>query len=337
MKYEVGDNIIVRATDEDGKVIEIMNEQMVMIEVRGVRFPAYQDQIDFPYFKMFSKPKVLEKKNIYVDNIKREKPVKKQKVGDGVFLNFLPIYDKDIFDDDVVEKLKVYLINKNEEGYDFNYNLMFNGNSSFNLKSNIEGLSEFYLHDVSFEDMGEAPKFEFEFSLSNFEKKKAPAHEVFFKLNGKKLFKKIEETQQKNEASFAYELFTHYPDKVHDEKVDLSRLGSAGFRMYDAGKIIENLPPARTVVDLHIEKLNNHWEDLTTFEILTTQLNNFEKYYELAIAHKQLSLIVIHGIGGGKLKDEIHEMLKLKKEVKSFVNQYHQLYGYGATEIFFNI
>jgi Smr domain len=335
MKYEVGDNIIVRATDEDGKVIEIMNEQMVMIEVRGVRFPAYMDQIDFPYFKMFSKPKVIEKKNIYVDNIKREKPVKKQKVGDGVFLNFLPIYDKDIFDDDVVEKLKVYLINKNEEGYDFNYDLMFNGNSSFNLKSNIDGLSEFYLHDVSFEDMGEAPKFEFEFSLTNPDKKKAPAHEVFFKLNGKKLFKKIEETQEKNEASFAYELFTHYPEKIDYEKVDLSRLGGAGFRLYDAGKIRENLPPARTVVDLHIEKLSNHWEDLTNFEILTTQLNTFEKYYELAIAHKQNSLIVIHGIGEGVLKEEIHDILKLKKEVKSFVNQYHELYGYGATEIFF--
>ncbi len=337
MKYEVGDNIVVRATDEDGKVIEIMNEQMVMIEVRGVRFPAYMDQIDYPYFKMFSKPKIVEKKNIYVDNIKREKSVKKQKAGDGVFLNFLPIYDKDIFDDDVVEKLKVYLVNKNEEGYDFNYDLMFNGNSSFNLKSNIEGLSEFYLHDVSFEDMGEAPKFEFDFSLTNPDKKKAPAHEVFFKLNGKKLFKKIEETQQNNEASFAYELFTHYPNKVEDEKVDLSRLGGAGFRVYDAGKIRENLPPARTVIDLHIEKLNDRWQDLSNFEILTIQLNTFEKYYELAVLHKQASLIVIHGVGEGVLKDEIHDLLKLKKEVKSFVNQYNSLYGYGATEIFYKV
>ena len=41
MKYEVGDNILVLQTDEEGKVVEIMNEKMVMIEVRGVRFPAY--------------------------------------------------------------------------------------------------------------------------------------------------------------------------------------------------------------------------------------------------------------------------------------------------------
>ena len=57
MKYEVGDKILVLATDEEGKVVELMNEKMVMIEVRGVKFPAYMDQIDFPYFKMFSQKK----------------------------------------------------------------------------------------------------------------------------------------------------------------------------------------------------------------------------------------------------------------------------------------
>jgi hypothetical protein len=40
-------------------------------------------------------------------------------------------------------------------------------------------------------------------------------------------------------------------------------------------------------------------------------------------------------VGSGKLRDEIHEILRLKKEVKSFVNQYDSRYGYGATEIFF--
>ena len=47
MKYEPGDKIIVLLTNEEGKVVDIMNEKMVMIEVKGVRFPAYMDQIDF--------------------------------------------------------------------------------------------------------------------------------------------------------------------------------------------------------------------------------------------------------------------------------------------------
>jgi dsDNA-specific endonuclease/ATPase MutS2 len=43
---------------------------------------------------------------------------------------------------------------------------------------------------------------------------------------------------------------------------------------------------------------------------------------------------VIHGVGSGRLRDEIHDLLRLKREVKSFVNQYHPSYGYGATEIY---
>jgi hypothetical protein len=39
-------------------------------------------------------------------------------------------------------------------------------------------------------------------------------------------------------------------------------------------------------------------------------------------------------VGTGKLKDEIHEVLKARREVRSFINQYDPRYGYGATEIF---
>jgi dsDNA-specific endonuclease/ATPase MutS2 len=98
-----------------------------------------------------------------------------------------------------------------------------------------------------------------------------------------------------------------------------------------------NLQPARTVVDLHIEKLVDNWSHLSNLEILDIQLDNFEKYFELADLHKQSSLVIIHGVGECKLKNEIHELLKPRAVVKSFVNQYHHLYGYGATEIFFNV
>ncbi len=336
MKYQPGDKIIVLLTNEEGKVVEIMNEKMVMIEVKGVRFPAYMDQIDFPYFKMFSEKKLVEKKKIFIDNVKQEKGKIKVKVDDGMFLAFMPIFDKDIFDDDVVEKLKVYLINQTETGFNFTYKLFFNGENDFELKNNIEPLSDFYLHNVNFEDLSDNPRFDVEFSLTNPDKKKAPYFETSLKLKAKQLFKKIEEIQVKNEPTFSYPLFKEYPDKVDEEKVDLSRLGNAGFRIYDAHKVRENLAPARSVVDLHIEKLTDSWKHLSNFEILTLQLKEFEKYYDLAVAHHQPTFTIIHGVGTGKLRDEIHEVLRTKREVKSFVNQYNAAYGYGATEIFFS-
>ena len=95
------------------------------------------------------------------------------------------------------------------------------------------------------------------------------------------------------------------------------------------------MEPPKYEVDLHIEKLSKNHKTLDNLEKLTLQLQTFEKYLDLAVAHHQPSMIAIHGVGSGKLRDEIHEVLRRRYDVKSFVNRYHPAYGYGATEIFF--
>ncbi len=121
---------------------------------------------------------IVPKKKIFVDDIRKEKKVPKKKVADGVLLQFIPVFDKDVFDDDIVEKLKIYLVNQNEEAYNFDYKLFFGGENNFQLKNTIAGLSDFYLHDISFEDMSDNPKFDVEFSLQVENKKKAPYFET---------------------------------------------------------------------------------------------------------------------------------------------------------------
>ncbi len=246
--------------------------------------------------------------------------------------HFFLLFDKNVFDDDVVESFKLYLINQTDEPYDFVYRINFAGSPDFELKNQLFSLSDFYIHDIPFEQMNDSPKFTFEFSLIKPDKKKAPYFETSLKIKAKQLFQKIEEMKLKNEPSFSFLLFDKYPDKI--EEVIPEYTNTQGL-LYDASKAKQNLEPARSVIDLHIEKLSDDWKRLSNFEILTLQLRTFEKYYNLAIAHHQPNLIVIHGIGTGKLREEIHEILKSKKEVKSFVNQYHHNFGFGATEIFF--
>jgi hypothetical protein len=336
MKYEPGDKILVLLTEEEGKVVEIINEQMVLIEVKGVKFPAYLDQIDFPYFKMFTEKRKAEKKKVFIDNVKPEKNANAaKKVADGMFLSFIPIFDKDIFDDDVVEKFKINLINQTNQQYNFTYNLYLGGESDFELTNTVLPLANFYIHDVNFEHLSDNPRFHFEFSLTVPDKKKSDFYEASLKIKAKQLFKKIEEIQQKNEPSFSYQLFDEYPEKIEQEKLDLSMLENADFRVYNISKAAQHLPPLRSVVDLHIEKLTDDWKHLSKYEILSKQLKEFEKFYDLAVAHYQPTLTVIHGVGVGRLRDEIHAILNTKKEVKSFINQYTASYGYGATEIYF--
>jgi hypothetical protein len=338
MKFQIGDKVLLLHSNEEGEVVEIIDKKMVTVDVGGVQFPVYTDQIDFPYFKRFTEKKAPPpKQKKYVDDVKKEKgsAIKGYNVAEGVWISFLPVFDKDIFDDDVVEYFRIYLVNNTDTHYKFEYHLRYTGESEFNLRNEILPYNDFYIHDVEFEKLNDAPRFDFEFSLATPDKKKADHFEASLKMKAKQLFQRIEEMLKKQEASFSYLLMETYPDKVHTDKVDLHKLSAAGFKVYDAGEARQHIPPARSVVDLHIEKISNNWKHLSNFEILTAQLREFEKYYELAVIHMQPTLIIIHGVGEGKLRDEIHDILRLKSEVKSFVNQYHPLYGYGATEIYF--
>ena len=340
MKYQVGDEIIVLHSNEEGRIIEIMNEEMVMIEVRGVKFPAYMDQIDFPYFKRFSEKKLFTEKivppKLYIDQIPKEKIKKSEtKKEDGVWLQIIPKFILDDFNDEIVESLKIYLSNHTTLDYTFTYEQSFAGNVSFAIESTIHTFTDFYIHDIPFAAVNDSPSFAFDFSLVTPQKKKAEHFESIIKIKPKQLFQKIETLKQNNESTLSYLLFENYPLKEQDNHIPLDILKSAGFKVYDASKIKQNLPTPRSVVDLHIEKLVDNYNHLSNFEILSIQLAEFEKWFDLAQMHRLPSLVLIHGIGTGKLKSEIHDLLKVKKGVKNFINQYSEFYGYGATEVFF--
>lgn len=335
MKYQIGDRILLLHSNEEGKVVDILNEEMILVEVEGIQFPVYKDQIDFPYFKNFTEKKSGPKKIEDVfqkENTSKDIRFENTLANSGVWISFCPIFDKDVFDDDVVKKIEIHLLNHNDEPYHFNYQIHFKQISDIQLSDEILAGSDFHLHDIDFEEMNDAPKFEFDFSLIHSNKKKAEHFETTFKLKAKTLFQKIEEMRFNKENSFSFQLFDTYPDKIEEVIPDYNYAKGA---LYDVNRIKEKLASPRSVIDLHIEKLTDDWKKLSNFEILTIQLNYFEKYYQLAVAHKQPNLIVIHGVGTGKLKNEIHEILHFKKEVKSFANQYHPNFGFGATEIFF--
>ena len=340
MKYQVGDDILVLHTNEEGKVIEIINDKMVMIEVRGVKFPSYVDQIDFPYFKRFTEKKAIlqqpKKEKKFVDDVRKEKskPTETQ-VAEGVWLSLLPKFSLDEFGDEVVELFKVHLVNKTSRGYKFIYEQQSLGDVNFELTNEITASHDFYLHDIKFSDFNDNPTLFFEFSLITEDKKKAAYFENSLKLKGKQIFQRVEEMKKKNEPTITFKLFENYPDKSFEEKPKLSPHIASEYSAYEAKKARQNLEPARSVIDLHMEKLSNDWQHMSNFEILTMQLKEFEKWYNLSVAHRQDNLIVIHGVGSGKLRDEIHDILKGKKEVRFFINQYDHRFGYGATEIFF--
>ncbi len=337
MKFQTGDKVIVQHSDEEGEVVEIINDKMVMVNVRGVKFPAYIDQLDFPYFKQFSKKKLFDpaREKKYIDQVPREKIKPIARTPDGIWITFLPVFDTDEFGDDVVDSFKLHLVNNTLLPYRFTYQLNYFGQPDFELKNEIFEFQDFYLNDIPFSNLNDNPTFTFDFELLIPDKMRAPHFESSLKLKPKQVFARIEEIKKKGEASFSYKLFDEYPFRDAEPEIELNQLSGSNFRIYDAARARQHLEPAKYELDLHIEKLTDDRNSLDSFEMISLQLQTLEKYLDLAILHRQPSMIVIHGVGTGRLRDEIHEILRMKKEVRSFVNQYDARYGYGATEIFF--
>jgi len=72
------------------------------------------------------------------------------------------------------------------------------------------------------------------------------------------------------------------------------------------------------VFDLHIEKLTNSFKTLSNIQILNIQLAHLELNIKTAIRLKEKEIIIIHGIGKGVLRSQVHRVLKITIEVKSF-------------------
>lgn len=338
MKFQVGDRVLVLHSEEEGEVVDIINNKMVMVDVRGVKFPAYIDQLDFPYFKRFSEKKPLlsqKKAKKFIDEVPKEKKVIVNKEQTGVWLTLIPVADTDEFGDEIVEDLKIHLINRTNTPFHFEYSLDYGGKRDFELKNNIAPFEDFYVHDIPYENVNDGPSFNLVFSLQKPDKKKAEFFETSLKLRPKQVFTRIQEIRQKGEATFSYLLMETYPDRPVEDKMEMAPLLKKGYKVYAASAARQHLEPSKYELDLHIEKLTREHSVLSSFEKLTLQLQTLEKYLDLAVAHHQPSMIVIHGVGTGKLRDEIHEILRVRRDVKSFINRYHPAYGYGATEVFF--
>jgi hypothetical protein len=85
-------------------------------------------------------------------------------------------------------------------------------------------------------------------------------------------------------------------------------------------------------VDLHIEELVENTSGLSNFEMLNIQLERFEKELEAALTSGVKKITFIHGVGNGRLRQEITAILKTVKGV-TFQDAPYKRYGYGATQV----
>lgn len=89
------------------------------------------------------------------------------------------------------------------------------------------------------------------------------------------------------------------------------------------------------VIDLHLPTEIVSSDGFDPRHALQLQLDIFEKELDTALTNGEVEIIVIHGIGNGILKNEVHKLAKKHPHVDKCVNEYSPLYGFGSSKITF--
>jgi hypothetical protein len=375
MRYQIGDLVRVKNTGEEGKVVKDHGHNMLLINIDGVEFPIFENEVEHPYLNWFLEKKLKPHTQPKHTNDALLSNVPKQvKVASGLKLTFVPQYKKN--DDEIIEKVKVFLSNDMHQAFAFNYYFESKTKNTFDMASEVRAFENFYIHDISYEDLATNPYFELSCaeivaSITSTINNYSDA----FTIKPKKLFEMVQTMNLNNDGFLSIELITT-DEHLHNviaipilPKLESSKINEPDFSRTELDafaikqikkdakkqKIIVKPEPIispeekiafKTInvrqlfisefeIDLHIEKITPHHENFSNFEKLQLQIEIFEKALDISILDKKNTLIVIHGDGKGVLRDKIHAILNQTICVHSYVNQLDNRYGLGATEIFF--
>jgi hypothetical protein len=331
MKFTIGDRIVLNRTGEEGHVTAYIDNLMVEVEVGGTTFPVYLDDVDHPYLKWFTEKAPKKKSQSLPEQFPVEKAeARKQRMAKGVYLSFLPVFKTEEMEE-VADYLKVYLLNETPAPIKFSYDVRISNKSEFKHEGLLHAFGNLYLHSVQYADMGDQPRFTWQLTDTvNTQMEKA---EGILRIRPARLFEHITRALSHNEPSFSYLLIDDFkPAKKPEPKETFVPPALSQALPLITTRTIE---AAKHEIDLHIEQLIDDKKGLSNADIITLQLNTLRHYLQLAVVHRQERMIVIHGLGKGKLREEVHIILKQTPEVSRYKNEWSGKYGFGATEIFF--
>ena len=253
-------------------------------------------------------------------------------------LIFLP----ESLDDNSIKGYHIGVQNTSSHDYIYTIKIDFKNKTLIEKRGKIESKNICQLDFMPFEELNNTPEFKCDFWKLNKDKtgKKISS---FCKIKPKQFFVKkifLESIQRevilyKLEVSKTIlsekgeDLTTYTKENITTQKVKPNFV-------YSTDKI-DLLSRAEFVneIDLHLENLTQKGAKLRNNEKLDLQLTAAENFIQKAIKLDASKVYLIHGIGKGKLKERIHDLLHRHPSVRSFKNEYHHKYGYGATEVIF--
>jgi hypothetical protein len=332
-KYKQGDKVWLHHTQEQGIVIDFVDMFMLKVDLGGLVVPVFIEDLEF-YQNQDNKQEVISTTKTVLTEAELYFEKYGQEVATGFYLSFLPIQPAE-----GAAFFEMILVNDTNDDIQFDIQLLLNNEVYMHLKSKLARRYIYKMGDLAYDELNENPEI-----IVKIDHRSHPLLklEKRLKIKPKTFFKDLSSTPILQTSCYNYKLgflietaqLTHQPITI-----------TTGLTRTMERRIQENFKPPVVrkheyfyipdVIDLHIENLIDRHQGMTNAEIITIQLNTFKYSLEDAIVHRLEKLTVIHGIGTGRLRQEIFEILKQIPAVRSFKNEHHYRYGFGATEIFF--
>ncbi len=351
MIFSIGTRVLLKNTGDKGSIDQLLDNDMVVVKLdeSGMLIPVFPD--DLERLEEYTPGKVPVKAKV-VPGKKEQLPEKPEIPTPnlqytilrrmGVQLGFEPLKHKD----GSTRAYAIHLINDTRTDTVFNIQLAFADEEEYFLETNgsLLAMSTQLLGEFTFDRLNDSPRIEvdcWEASTSG----KGEKHSKTIRIKAKQFFKKLKDAPLLNIPVHHYILFDDLSvnkDREAEAEEDLRNYTRRNKRtserlndLYTYSTAADPGERARfsTEIDLHIEKLFPNAGKMSNGEKLRLQLDAFDNYLDEAIRLGVPKVFIIHGVGKGRLRNEIASRLVQNSYVDSFKNEYHHAYGWGATEV----
>lgn len=347
MKFSVGDPIILKATQQEGEVVEILENDMFLVKVDGILFPSYPEDLEHPYLKWFlsDKLKGLKQKESTTETVQLAEQIALQKetfkqfssLKTGLHISAHPKFLVDFFEE-TLDGFDIYLVNKSD--YHLKVAVLHDENPIKVINSYPNDLIALYYCSLNEFNEGKFPSLEISWSSKKNQVKVEYKHVLSIKLSVKKLFGFLPKLREDRTKHFSQHLFSDFEDIMVQAQPSIA--GDTEHQKINienprepSGASLSSFYEADRVIDLHFEVIGDLYVPSEHPSILSFQINYALDQLSLLQAKGVDEVWIIHGVGDGTLKTQVHQILKETPEiVVKYEYGYFEQYGFGATKVF---
>jgi hypothetical protein len=352
MLFSVGTKVRFLHSKDEGVVTSLLDGGMVNVLLNGSNFeiPAFADDLvraeDYSQAPSSSPAKLIKIPPRPKDSPPALPAIESQYTilkGQGIQLAFDPV----LRPDGQAEKYHIFLLNDTRNEALFTFELHLGERRVFSRNGKLGPMTTLELGELLFDQLNESPNVELSCWRITTQGTGSRQHKSL-RIKPKVFFKNVRTAPLLNRQVHLFRLFEQLDDQPktstpasEDLKDYTKRLAQPAFKSnysdvharlpHEVVELAEFIPE----IDLHIEKLVANPQKLSKADILRIQLQHFDAYLDKAIRLGVDRVFIIHGLGKGRLRDAIASRLVQMEAVRSFRNEYHPRYGYGATEVVF--